>query len=161
MLTVFQRNNKTESTKTGKLFLVDLAGSENQIKSKTTESVIEEVSNINKSLQNFNNIIDSLSEGKGTLTTYRNSKLTRILQDSIGGNSLTTFIFTCSISSLNAKEILSTMRFADKVKKIKNKPVINTKKSCKELTSKLNLSVLYVFLIYIVYCTLLKNSHVN
>jgi len=137
-MTVFQRNNKTESTKTGKLFLVDLAGSEKQKKTKATGNELEEAKNINKSLLNLGIVINSLSEAKNNYIPYRDSKLTRILQDSLGGNSLTTLIATCSMSSFNDKETLSTLRFAYRAKNIKNKPIVNTERSAKELTSKLN-----------------------
>ena len=136
LLTVFQRNNKTESTRNGKLFLVDMAGSEKQKKNKG--KIIEESKNINRSLLYLGYVVKSLSEGKGNHIPYRESKLTRILQDSLGGNCLTSLIATCSMSSLNEKESLSTLRFANRANNIKNTPIINTEKSCKELTSKLN-----------------------
>lgn len=112
IITIFQRNNKSESTKTGKLFLVDLAGSEKIKKTQATGTTLEEAKNINKSLLNLGIVINTLSEGKNSYVPYRDSKLTRILQDSLGGNSLTTLIATCSMSSFNDKETLSTLRFA-------------------------------------------------
>jgi kinesin family protein 5 len=64
---------------------------------------------------------------------YRDSKLTRILQESLGGNSKTSLVINCSMCSYNGKETISTLRFGSRAKFIKNTPIVNEKKSYKEL----------------------------
>jgi kinesin family protein 5 len=137
ILTIFQRNTKSDSTKAGKLYFIDLAGSEKVAKTMATGSVLEEAKNINKSLMCLGMVINALTEGKSTHIPYRDSKLTRILQESLGGNSLTTLITTISMNSYNDKETLSTLRFGYRAKSIKNKPTINNERSAKELLIKL------------------------
>ena len=133
ILTVFQKNNKTDSSKSGKLFLVDLAGSEKLSKTLATGTTLEEAKNINKSLMCLGMVINTLTEGKNSHIPYRDSKLTRILQESLGGNSLTILIITISMNSFNEKETLSTLRFGNRAKSIKNKPIVNSERSPKEL----------------------------
>ncbi len=137
ILTIFQRNTLTESTKNGKLYFVDLAGSEKTSKTEATGKVLDEAKNINKSLMCLGMVINALTEGKKSHIPYRDSKLTRILQESLGGNSLTTLIIACSMSSYNDKESLTTLRFGSRVKTIKNKPKVNKEKSNKELIAKI------------------------
>jgi len=137
ILTIFQRNTLTEGSKIGKLYLVDLAGSEKVGKTHATGQVLEEAKNINKSLMCLGMVINSLTEGNAKHIPYRDSKLTRILQESLGGNSLTTLIIACSMSSYNDKESLSTIRFGSRAKCIKNKPTVNKEKSVKELVAKI------------------------
>lgn len=79
------------------------------------------------------NVINALTDGKSTHVPYRNSKLTRVLQESIGGNSRTTLIVTCSPSPYNDLETLSTLRFGIRAKAIKNKPKINREITVAEL----------------------------
>jgi len=136
ILSVFQRNIMTESTKTGKLYFVDLAGSEKQSKTKAEGTVLDEAKNINKSLMTLGMVINNLTEGK-THIPYRDSKLTRILQESLGGNSLTTLVIACSMSADNDKESLGTLRFGSRAKTIKNKPKVNKERTNKELIMKL------------------------
>ncbi|KAI9169913.1 hypothetical protein LWI28_019433 [Acer negundo] len=100
--------------KSGKLVLVDLAGSEKVEKTGAEGSVLEEAKTINKSLSALGNVINALtcgSPGKTNYIPYRDSKLTRILQDALGGNSRTALLCCCSPSSSNATESLSTLRF--------------------------------------------------
>lgn len=78
-------------------------------------------------------VINSLTDGKSTHIPYRDSKLTRILQESLGGNSRTSLIVNCSPSSFNDSETLSTLRFGVRAKTIKNKAKINTELSPLEL----------------------------
>jgi hypothetical protein len=138
IVTIFQKNNKTDSTKTGKIYFVDLAGSEKMSKTGIDGGqMLEEAKNINKSLLNLGMVINSLTEGRGHVP-YRDSKLTRVLQESLGGNSHTTLIINCSMSSYNDRESLSTLRFGQRAKAIKNKVVVNTERSAKELLIKLN-----------------------
>jgi kinesin family protein 5 len=137
IVTIFQQDNLSESTKTGKLYFIDLAGSEKMSKTGAEGQTLEEAKNINKSLLMLGMVINSLCENKPHIP-YRDSKLTRILQESLGGNSLTTLIITCSMNAFNDKETLSTLRFGQRAKNIKNKIVINTERSAKELLKKLN-----------------------
>jgi kinesin family protein 5 len=138
IVTIFQKNNKTDSTKTGKIYFVDLAGSEKMSKTGIEGGqMLEEAKNINKSLLNLGMVINALTEGRGHVP-YRDSKLTRVLQESLGGNSMTTLVINCSMSSFNDKESLSTLRFGQRAKAIKNKVVNNTERSAKELMIKLH-----------------------
>jgi kinesin family protein 5 len=97
---------------------------------------LEEAKKINKSLSALGNVINTLSENKSSHIPYRDSKLTRILQESLGGNSRTSLIINCSPSSLNNAETLSTLRFGTRAKKIQNAPHINTELSTSALKKK-------------------------
>lgn len=119
--------------KTGRLYFVDLAGSESVGKTNVSGQQLKEAQMINKSLSALGNVINALTEKGVNYVPYRDSKLTRILQESIGGNSQTSLIIACSMSSYNDKETLGTLRFGQRAKKIQNKPVINQEKSSKEL----------------------------
>lgn len=88
---------------------------------------------INKSLSALGNVINALTDIKPSHIPYRDSKLTRILQESLGGNSRTTLIITCSPSPFNEAETLSTLRFGIRAKSIKNKPKINREFTVAEL----------------------------
>ncbi len=133
VVTIFQKNTVTESTKSAKVFFVDLAGSEKMSKTGITGGMgLKEAQNINKSLMVLGMVINALTEGAQHIP-YRDSKLTRVLQESIGGNSQTTLIVTCTSNGLNQSESLSTLRFGQRAKLIKNKVVANTVKSVKEL----------------------------
>ena len=90
---------------------MDLAGSEKISKTHVTGQQLEEAKNINKSLSALGNVINALTSPKPEHIPYRDSKLTRILQESLGGNSKTTLIIACSMCSYNDKETLSTFRF--------------------------------------------------
>ncbi|KAK9235877.1 P-loop containing nucleoside triphosphate hydrolase protein [Lipomyces kononenkoae] len=132
-LVVSQKNVDTGSSKSGQLFLVDLAGSEKVGKTGASGLVLEEAKKINKSLSALGMVINALTDGKSTHIPYRDSKLTRILQESLGGNSRTTLIVNCSPSSYNDQETISTLRFGVRAKNIKNKPHINAELSPAEL----------------------------
>nr|CCA28228.1 kinesin family member 3 putative [Albugo laibachii Nc14] len=88
---------------------------------------------INKSLSTLGIVINNLTDPTMTHVPYRDSKLTRILQDSLGGNSRTTLIINISSSHSNAAETLSTLRFGNRAKKIKNQAVINERQSADDL----------------------------
>ena len=137
VITVTQKNVETGSAKSGQLFLVDLAGSEKVGKTGASGQTLEEAKKINKSLSSLGNVINSLTDGKSTHIPYRDSKLTRILQESLGGNSRTTLIINCSPSAYNDAETLSTLRFGMRAKSIKNKAKINTELSPAELKQQL------------------------
>lgn len=109
----------------GKLNLVDLAGSERISKTGVTGDRLKEAQKINLSLSALGNVISALVEGKSQHVPYRDSKLTRLLQDSLGGNTKTVMIANCSPADYNFDETLSTLRYASRAKFIKNKPIIN------------------------------------
>lgn len=109
----------------GKLNLVDLAGSERQSKTQATGDRFKEAININQSLTTLGNVISALVDPKATHIPYRDSKLTRLLQDSLGGNTKTVMIANIGPADYNFDETLSTLRYANRAKNIKNKPHIN------------------------------------
>ncbi|EAR95613.3 kinesin motor catalytic domain protein (macronuclear) [Tetrahymena thermophila SB210] len=133
MMSVSQNNLNDLSAKTGKLILVDLAGSEKVAKTGAEGRVLDEAKTINQSLSSLGNVINALTDGKSSHIPYRNSKLTRVLQESIGGNSKTTLIVTCSPSPFNDLETLSTLRFGIRAKAIKNKAKVNREVTVAEL----------------------------
>nr|XP_033796090.1 kinesin-like protein KIF11 isoform X2 [Geotrypetes seraphini] len=115
-----------ELVKIGKLNLVDLAGSENIGRSGAVDKRAREAGNINQSLLTLGRVITSLVE-RAPHIPYRESKLTRILQDSLGGRTKTSIIATVSPASINMEETLSTMEYAHRAKNIMNKPEVNQK----------------------------------
>ncbi|XP_014681460.1 PREDICTED: kinesin-like protein KIF17 [Priapulus caudatus] len=117
--------NDEEHIRAAKLNLVDLAGSERQAKTGATGERLKEATKINLSLSALGNVISSLVDGKATHIPYRDSKLTRLLQDSLGGNTKTLMIACLSPADNNYEETLSTLRYANRAKNIKNKPKIN------------------------------------
>lgn len=133
VITVSQKNVETGSAKSGQLFLVDLAGSEKVGKTGASGQTLEEAKKINKSLSALGMVINALTDGKSSHVPYRDSKLTRILQESLGGNSRTTLIINCSPSSYNDAETVSTLRFGVRAKAIKNKAKVNAELSPAEL----------------------------
>ncbi|XP_073987902.1 chromosome-associated kinesin KIF4-like [Rhodnius prolixus] len=117
--------NNPSGVMTSSFRLVDLAGSERSKKTGTTGDRFKEGVNINKGLLVLGNVISQLGEGNQNFVSYRDSKLTRLLQDSLGGNSVTLMIACVSPADYNQDETMSTLRYADRVKRIKNKPVVN------------------------------------
>jgi kinesin family protein 5 len=132
-ITVSQRHILNNSMKSGKLVLVDLAGSEMVRKTNASGQQLEEAKMINKSLSALGQVIYALTDEKATHIPYRDSKLTRILQDSLGGNSKTVLIVAVSPSSYNANETISTLRFGTRAKSIENKVSVNQTRSIEEL----------------------------
>lgn len=118
-------NIRGEHIRVGKLNLVDLAGSERQSKTGATDQRLVEATNINLSLATLGNVINALVDGKSTHIPYRESKLTRLLQNSLGGNAKTVMCANCGPADYNYAETLSTLRYANRAKNIKNKPKIN------------------------------------
>lgn len=108
-----------------KLNLVDLAGSERISKTGVSGDRLKEAQKINLSLSALGNVISALVDAKSQHIPYRDSKLTRLLQDSLGGNTKTVMIANCSPADYNFDETLSTLRYASRAKFIKNKPIIN------------------------------------
>ncbi|XWS53209.1 hypothetical protein CRYUN_Cryun11dG0138300 [Craigia yunnanensis] len=115
-----------EMIKCGKLNLVDLAGSENISRSGAREGRAREAGEINKSLLTLGRVINALVEHSGHVP-YRDSKLTRLLRDSLGGKTKTCIIATISPAIHCLEETLSTLDYAHRAKNIKNKPEINQK----------------------------------
>ncbi|XP_052900783.1 chromosome-associated kinesin KIF4A [Anopheles moucheti] len=121
------RDNPSITTRS-KFHLVDLAGSERSKKTSTTGDRFKEGVEINKCLLALGNVITVLATNGGSGKThipYRNSKLTRLLQDSLGGNSYTVMIACVSPADYNLSETYSTLRYAYRVCNIKNKPIVN------------------------------------
>uniref|UniRef100_A0A336KMA5 Kinesin-like protein n=1 Tax=Culicoides sonorensis TaxID=179676 RepID=A0A336KMA5_CULSO len=109
----------------GKLYLVDLAGSEKVSKTGAEGHVLDEAKNINKSLSALGNVISALADGHKSHIPYRDSKLTRILQESLGGNAKTTIIICCSPAEFNEAETKTTLDFGKRAKTIHNVVTIN------------------------------------
>lgn len=116
--------NGRESIRVGKLNMVDLAGSERQKKTGAEGERLVEAAKINQSLSCLGNVISKLV-ARAPFIPYRDSKLTRLLQDSLGGNSRTLMCANISPASTNYEETLSTLLYANRAKQIKNKPKVN------------------------------------
>ncbi|KAL3381826.1 hypothetical protein AABB24_001765 [Solanum stoloniferum] len=131
IFTVHQDLTKDKRTKFGKLILVDLAGSEKVEKTGAEGKILEEAKTINQSLTALGKVINAMTSstpGKPTHIPYRDSKLTRILQDALGGCSQTALLCCCSPSPSNSSESLSTLRFGARAKHVKASVHV----SCKE-----------------------------
>ena len=111
MITVNQNHTVKWDAKSSKLYLLDLAGSEKSKLAGIEGIRLEESKLINKSLSALGNVIKALTDGQNAHVPYRDSKLTKILRESLGGNSKTMMILTCSPSSCNIHETISTIRF--------------------------------------------------
>lgn len=120
-----ETTERGEHIRVGKLNLVDLAGSERQDKTGATGDRLKEATRINLSLSALGNVISALVDGKSSHIPYRDSKLTRLLQNSLGGNAKTVMCANCGPADYNYDETLSTLRYANRAKNIKNKPKIN------------------------------------
>ena len=118
-----------------RLNLVDLAGSERQKRTKAEGSRLAEAISINKGLFVLGNVISALGDKSkaGSHVPYRNSKLTRLLQDSLGGNSHTVMIACCSPADSNFEETLNTLRYAHRTRNIKNTATVNKDPGAAEL----------------------------
>ena len=125
----------------GKLNLVDLAGSERVHITGARGARLEESKKINQSLSALGNVIGALTDPrrqnvKGAHVPYRDSKLTRILEDSLGGNCKTTFVAVISPAVESFSESLSTLKFANRAKKVKNAPRVNEDENHRTLLKK-------------------------
>jgi len=130
-LKLISKDTNTGSTKMAKLMMVDLAGSEKIRKTNASGQSLEEAKKINQSLSCLGSVMNALSEGS-SFVPYRDSVLTRILSDSLGGNCKTTLLICASCSSWNAEETISTLRFGTRAKKVKNKAKVNAEKTALE-----------------------------
>jgi len=137
-LTLTQKRHDVETNmameKVAKISLVDLAGSERATSTGATGARLKEGAEINRSLSTLGRVIAALADlsdskkkkpGKGSQVPYRDSVLTWLLKDSLGGNSMTAMIAAISPADINFEETLSTLRYADSAKRIKNHAVVN------------------------------------
>ncbi|GLD99022.1 hypothetical protein PINS_up007740 [Pythium insidiosum] len=122
MINATRKELRGTLVKRATMYIVDLAGSEFVNKTNASGKVLQEARAINKSLSALSNVIKALGEGKKHVP-YRDSKLTRLLQDSLGGSAKTCLILAASCSSYNMAETISTLRFGLRAKEIKN-PVV-------------------------------------
>ena len=120
-----ERNKPDAQTTTGMLNLVDLAGSERLDKSKSEGQRKKEAVVINKSLSALGNVVMALQRSDYSHVPYRDSKLTRLLQDSLGGNSFTTLLATLNPMQENYEECLNTLMFANRCRYVQNSPSVN------------------------------------
>ncbi|XP_055526887.1 kinesin heavy chain-like [Wyeomyia smithii] len=132
LINVKQENLENQKKLSGKLYLVDLAGSEKVSKTGAEGTVLDEAKNINKSLSALGNVISALADDKKTHIPYRDSKLTRILQESLGGNARTTIMICCSPASFNEAETKSTLEFGRRAKTVKNVVCVNEELTAEE-----------------------------
>ncbi|KAK4796179.1 hypothetical protein SAY86_028505 [Trapa natans] len=138
---LFQANSNPESLNEeylcAKLHLVDLAGSERAKRTGSDGVRFKEGVHINKGLLALGNVISALGDEKkrkeGVHVSYRDSKLTRLLQDSLGGNSRTVMIACISPADINTEETLNTLKYANRARNIQNKPVVNRDPTSNEL----------------------------
>lgn len=129
----FDPDTKMEMEKVAKISLVDLAGSERATSTGATGARLKEGAEINRSLSSLGRVISALADisvgkkkkGPGGQVPYRDSVLTWLLKDSLGGNSMTAMIAAISPADINYDETLSTLRYADSAKRIKNHAVVN------------------------------------
>lgn len=132
LINVKQENLENQKKLSGKLYLVDLAGSEKVSKTGAEGAVLDEAKNINKSLSALGNVISALADGNKSHIPYRDSKLTRILQESLGGNARTTIVICCSPASFNESETKSTLEFGKRAKTVKNVVCVNEELTAEE-----------------------------
>ena len=140
ILTITQNNTADLSCKVGKLYLVDLAGSERIAKTGAEGQTLDEAKSINQSLTTLGKVINALTDSKIHHIPYRESKLTRMLSESLGGNSKTCLIITCSPHPFNDQETLSTCRFGKRARSIKNNAKVNREYTIPELRKLLEAS---------------------
>lgn len=138
---VTSRESGSATIRRSKLHLVDLAGSERVHKTGVNGILLTEAKYINLSLHFLEQVITSLAEKNRQHIPYRNSMMTSVLRDSLGGNCMTTMIATCSIEKRNIDESISTCRFAQRVAMIKNDVMVNEELDPKLMIQKLKREV--------------------
>ncbi|KAJ1490854.1 P-loop containing nucleoside triphosphate hydrolase protein [Baffinella frigidus] len=128
---VAEGKSPTDNTVTGRLNIVDLAGCE-RLKRSLGDGGVEdsglrakEAVVINKSLSSLGNVVMALASGQGGFVSFRDSKLTRLLQDSLGGNSYTTLVATVNPREIDAEESLNTLQFANRCRNVQTQPHVN------------------------------------
>ena len=138
-------DEKSKYIKVGKLNLVDLAGSERVRVTGATGKRLEECKKINQSLSCLGNVIAALTDSKGQKShiPYRDSKITRLLEDSLGGNCKTTMMAMISPAIDAFQETLSSVKFANRAKNIKNQPIINEDVDQVYLLNDINFNILF------------------
>lgn len=129
-LRLTRTDKRNQRRKTSRLFLVDLAGSEWIERSGVVGQGLEEAKKINKSLSTLAHVIQALTTERGHVP-YRDSKLTYLLSDALGGNSKTALLLACSPAMDSMRETLSTLQFGQRAKMIKNTPKVNEEISIK------------------------------
>ncbi|XP_064621480.1 kinesin-like protein KIF6 [Lineus longissimus] len=134
---IMSRETGSATVKRSKLHLVDLAGSERVSKTGVNGVLLTEAKYINLSLHYLEQVIVALGEKNRQHVPYRNSMMTSVLRDSLGGNCMTTMIATCSVEKKNIDETISTCRFAQRVALIKNDAILNEELDPKLLILKL------------------------
>jgi kinesin family protein 5 len=139
MLRLTALDKQTLVERQGVLYLVDLAGSEQVSATGATGQTLEEAKKINRSLSCLGNVIVALTEEKERQhVPYRDSKLTRVLQQSLGGNAKTALIATCSLATSCLDETMTTLRFGERVKAVRNTPKVNEQRSMDQLVRELD-----------------------
>jgi len=133
-----QKDTKTDASKSSKLSFVDLAGSEKISKTGVSGQQLEEAKDINKSLTSLGIVINALTDKEKGHVPCRDSKLTRLLQESLGGYSQTSLILAFSMCSYSDKQTVGTLRFDARAKSVKNAPMMNVERSVKVLTALLD-----------------------
>lgn len=132
MVLEYKQLNTDGSIKSAKLNLVDLAGSERISKTGAVGKILEEAKKINQSLTSLGRVILALSNGEAHIP-FRDSKLTHLLKESLGGNSKTALICTCSQKQQHFEESFQSLKFAQRTKLVTNKAVTNIVKSPEQM----------------------------
>lgn len=135
------RETGSATIRKAKLHLVDLAGSERVSKTNAQGTLLTEAKYINLSLHYLEQVIVALAEKHRNHVPYRNSMMTSVLRDSLGGNCMTTMIATCSAEKRNLDESISTCRFAQRVALIKNEALVNEELDPKLIINRLKREV--------------------
>lgn len=134
LIVVVSTKTRDGSVRTGKLNLADLAGSEKVKATGATGQTLSEAKKINSSLSALGNCIHALTDEHRSHVPYRDSKLTYLLKDSLGGNTKTALIVACSPAARNGEETYGTLQFAQRAKLVKNNVSVNSELSVSQLT---------------------------